>query len=91
MWANNPALAAVAEAVHFLKVPLDRIEVLTVGTTYAPDSVQDLAGSGLFGWDRRIVDLPMNAQGEALEKAILEPVRARFLNGVAAEPFRPQS
>jgi patatin-like phospholipase/acyl hydrolase len=46
-----------------------------------------IAGTSTGG----IVDLLMNAQGEALEKAILEPVRARFLNGVAAEPFQPQS
>jgi patatin-like phospholipase/acyl hydrolase len=25
VWANNPALAAVCEAYHFLKVPLDHI------------------------------------------------------------------
>ena len=29
-------------------------------------------------------------RGKAVEKAILGPVRARFLNGVVAEPFRPQ-
>lgn len=29
-------------------------------------------------------------RGKAVEKAILGPVRARFLNGMAAEPFRPQ-
>lgn len=134
VWANNPALAAVVEAVAFLKLPLERLDVLSVGTTYAPDSVRDLAGAGLFGWGTRIVRLLMNAQGEAawkqamllvgrerflrvdcetrpgdykldgaaeiealaslgrgkaVEQAVLEPVRARFLNGVKAEPFAP--
>jgi hypothetical protein len=132
VWANNPALAAVVEAVRFLKIPLDRLDVLSLGTTYAPDSVRDLAGAGLFGWGTRIVRLLMNAQdeaawkqamllvgqehflrvdcetrpgdyaldsaneiealaalgrGKAVEKDILEPVRARFLNNVKAEPF----
>jgi uncharacterized protein len=134
VWANCPALAAVVEAVHFLKIPLDRIEVLSIGTTYAPDSVRDLTGAGFVGWGTRIVRLLMNAQGEAawkqamllvgrerflrvdcetrpgdyaldsvkeidalaalgrgkaVEKEILEPVRARFLNGVKTAPFVP--
>ncbi|MEI7939551.1 MAG: CBASS cGAMP-activated phospholipase [Verrucomicrobiota bacterium] len=134
VWANNPALAGVVEAVHFLKVPLERMDVLSLGTTYAPDSVRELAGSGFLGWGTRIVRLLMNAQdeaawkqamllvgrerflrvdcetrpgdyaldsvaeidalaalgrGKAVEKEILEAVRARFLNGVKAEPFVP--
>ncbi|MGH8520793.1 MAG: CBASS cGAMP-activated phospholipase [Gammaproteobacteria bacterium] len=134
VWANCPALAAVVEAVHFLEVPLDRLDVLSIGTTYAPDSVRDLAGSGFAGWGTRIVSLLMHAQGEAawkqamllvgrqrflrvdcetrpsdyaldsvkeidalaalgrskaVEKEILEPVRARFLNAVPAAPFVP--
>ncbi len=32
IWANNPVLPAIAEAVRHLKVPLDRIDVLSVGT-----------------------------------------------------------
>src|SRR5262249_32391685 len=32
IWANNPILPAIAEAVRHLKVPLDRIDVLSVGT-----------------------------------------------------------
>lgn len=33
VWANNPALVGVAEAVSMLGVPLDRIQVLSLGTT----------------------------------------------------------
>lgn len=132
VWANCPALAAVVEAVHFLGVPLEHIEMLSVGTTYAPDSVRDLAGSGFAGWGARIVRLLMNAQteaawkqamllvgrerflrvdcetrpgdyaldsvveidslaalgrGKAVEKDVLDSVRARFLNGVPVPPF----
>lgn len=80
VWANCPALVGVVEAVHFLKVPLDHIDVLSIGTTYAPDSVSDLAGSGFAGWGTRIVRLLMNAQSEASWKqAMLLVGRERFL------------
>jgi hypothetical protein len=80
VWANCPALAAVIEAWHFLEIPLDRIDVLSIGTTYSPDSVRDLAGAGFLGWGTRIVSLLMNAQGEAAWKqAMLLVGRERFL------------
>ncbi|HUF63678.1 MAG TPA: CBASS cGAMP-activated phospholipase [Verrucomicrobiales bacterium] len=134
VWANCPALAAVVEAVHFLGIPLERIQVLSVGTTYAPDSIRDLAGAGYYGWGTRIVKLLMNSQseaaqkqamllvgrerflrvdcetrpgdygldsvgevdalvamgrGKAVEKEILDKVRALFLNGIPAAHFQP--
>lgn len=80
VWANNPSLAAVTEAVAFLGKRLDEIEVLSIGTTYAPDSVRDLAGAGFFGWGTRILKLLMNAQAEASWKqAMLLVGRERFL------------
>jgi hypothetical protein len=54
--------------------------VLSIGTTYAPDSVRDLSGSGFLGWGTRIVKLLMNAQGEAAHRqAMLLTGRDRFL------------
>jgi uncharacterized protein len=35
VWANNPVLAAVVEAVCFLDVSMDQIDVLSIGTTGA--------------------------------------------------------
>ena len=80
VWANCPALVAVVEAVHFLGKQLGELDVLSVGTTYAPDSVRELSGGGLFAWAPRIVNLIMNGQGEAAEKqAMLLVGRERFL------------
>jgi len=80
VWANSPALAGVVEAVHFIKVPLERLDVLSLGTTYAPDSVRDLAGAGFVGWGTRIVRLLMNAQCEAAWKqSMLLVGQERFL------------
>lgn len=68
VWANTPALAAVVEAMAFLGKRADEIDVLSIGTTYAPDSVKDLAGVGMLGWGTRVIKLLMNAQGEASHK-----------------------
>jgi len=80
VWANTPALAAVVEAVHFLKLRPDQLDVLSIGTTYTPDSIHDLAGAGILGWGTRVIKLLMNAQGEAAYKqAMLLVGRERFL------------
>jgi hypothetical protein len=65
LWANNPTLAAVAEAVARLNVPLNRIDILNVGTTSEPyDAAQPNAG--FIGWLKggRIVNLLMHAQAQ---------------------------
>tara|TARA_R100000935_G_scaffold52823_1_gene80252 strand:- start:8 stop:682 length:675 start_codon:yes stop_codon:yes gene_type:complete len=53
VWANNPVLVGVAEAVSMLNVPLDRIRVLSLGAT---DPVVDLGRKldpgGLVAWAR---------------------------------------
>jgi len=80
VWANCPALVGVVEAVSFLWKSLSDLDVLSIGTTYAPDSVRDLAGAGVLQWGPRVVSLIMNAQGEAAYKqAMLLVGRERFL------------
>jgi patatin-like phospholipase/acyl hydrolase len=72
VWANNPTLAAVCEAHHFLKVPLDQVDVLSVGTTrVAPHTVArmqrgwlGLLAPGQLHWFRHILTLMFNAQME---------------------------
>ena len=59
VWANNPTLVAVAEAVR-IGVPLEEIDVLSLGTAYSPKSlaepptVSDLAGTVGLGWLARL-------------------------------------
>ena len=36
VWANSPTTIALAEAVHELGVSLERVEMLSVGTTFSP-------------------------------------------------------
>lgn len=65
VWANSPTLAALVEAVHFLNVPLDQIDILSIGTTTSPFSIAKKHRSGILGWNTGLLDVLMNAQQEA--------------------------
>lgn len=80
VWANCPAMAAIIEAVCYLDVPLDRIDVLSIGTTEEPFTLKRMSTSGVIGWGKTLIDLLMNAQMESsiqhAERLVGEP---RFL------------
>ncbi len=80
VWANCPAMAAIIEAVCYLDVPLDRIDVLSIGTTEEPFTVKKMTQAGVMGWGKTLIELLMNAQVETslqhAEHLIGEP---RFL------------
>ncbi|HJT20762.1 MAG TPA: CBASS cGAMP-activated phospholipase [Nitrospira sp.] len=65
IWANNPVLPAIAEAVRHLKVPLDRIDVLSVGTMGNEVDFTESLGKGKAGWAPTSVDLFFAAQEHA--------------------------
>lgn len=67
VWANSPAMAAIVEAVCFLRIPLERLDVLSVGTTEEPFTTRWQTRSGIVGWlwKKRILDLLMNVQQES--------------------------
>jgi patatin-like phospholipase/acyl hydrolase len=65
IWANNPVLPALAEAVRHLGVPLDRIDVLSVGTIGNEADFTVSLGSGKAGWAATSVDLFFAAQEHA--------------------------
>ena len=82
VWANSPAMAAVLEATCFLQIPLERIDVLSVGTTEEPFTVRRQTRAGLMGWLRKkeILGLLMNVQQESSLKLARQLVSdARFL------------
>jgi patatin-like phospholipase/acyl hydrolase len=66
VWANNPTLAALTEAVSRLHVPLNRVDILSIGTTAAPYSGRKTLEAGFAGWLKggRIIELLMHAQAQ---------------------------
>ena len=68
VWANCPAMAAIVEAVCYLGVPLDRIDVLSIGTTEEPFTVKSMAQAGWARWGKTLIDLLMNAQVDSSVK-----------------------
>ena len=65
LWANNPVLPAIAEAVRHLRIPLDRIDVLSVGTMGNESDFTKSLGKGKAGWAPASADLFFAAQEHA--------------------------
>jgi uncharacterized protein len=65
IWANNPVLPAIAEALRHLRVPLDRIDVLSVGTLGSEADFTKSLGKGMAGWALSSTDLFFAAQEHA--------------------------
>lgn len=83
VWANNPILPALAEAVRFLKIPLDRIDVLSVGTLTSESDFTEQLGKGKAGWAPHSIDLFFSAQEHGaltLAQSFLGPTRHLRVN-----------
>lgn len=65
VWANCPAMVGITEAHSFLNIPLDEIEVLSIGTTTSPFNIAKNVNSGIVQYNAGLIDLMFNAQVEA--------------------------
>jgi patatin-like phospholipase/acyl hydrolase len=80
VWANCPAMAAIVEAICYLDVPLDRIDVLSIGTTGEPFTVKMMTQAGIVRWGKTLIELLMSAQVESSVKHAQQLVgEPRFL------------
>jgi patatin-like phospholipase/acyl hydrolase len=71
IWANNPVMVALTEAVGPLDMPLDAIRVFSVGTTTdLPRRSRRLDRGGLLPWARDAVEVLMRAQSESATKQV---------------------
>ena len=90
VWANSPAMAAIVEAVCYLRIPVERLDVLSVGTTDEPFSVRKQTRSGIVGWlsKAKLLKLLMNVQQESSLKLAMQLVgEPRFLRvNITASP-----
>ncbi|QHC75262.1 CBASS cGAMP-activated phospholipase [Rathayibacter sp. VKM Ac-2805] len=86
VWANNPSVVAIAEAVKTLAVPLGDIRLLNIGTTEASAVSSDhLDDAGLIGWAPRVVDLVLAASsrgGQAVAQNLLGKQRYHRFDAV---------
>lgn len=64
VWANSPVLAAIIEATCFLGVPLQDIDVLSIGTTASPFSIADNRNAGILKWNVGMINLMFEAQAQ---------------------------
>jgi len=63
IWANNPTLVGIAEAVSMLKVPLEAISIFSLGTTDAVKGhSKKLDQGGLWQWKTAAIDVVMRGQ-----------------------------
>jgi predicted acylesterase/phospholipase RssA len=80
VWANSPAMTALVESACYLNIPLDRVDVLSVGTTDEPFTVRRQLRSGIIRWNVKLLKLLMNVQSESsLRQAKSLAGQPRFL------------
>jgi patatin-like phospholipase/acyl hydrolase len=79
VWANCPAVAALGEAVGVLKIPLDRIDMLSVGTAGMPAFVENPTLEGKLGWAAKAPDLFLNAQMDSTLSYVGQLLDSRFM------------
>ncbi|MEQ8923600.1 MAG: CBASS cGAMP-activated phospholipase [Roseovarius confluentis] len=65
VWANNPSMVALIEAIAILGHTPDEIALLSVGTTTTPFSISKHENSGAMSWNVGLIDLLMRGQAEA--------------------------
>ena len=68
LWANNPTMIGIVEAMAVLDQPLSAISVLSLGTT---DPIEErsgwLNGGGLFAWRKAGVDACFRGQSHGVQ------------------------
>jgi patatin-like phospholipase/acyl hydrolase len=65
VWANSPVMVGLTEAVAFLGIPLDNIDILSIGTTTTPFNIAGHTHSGIAQWNAGLVELLFEGQMEA--------------------------
>jgi patatin-like phospholipase/acyl hydrolase len=69
VWANNPTMVGLTEAISLLKVPLSDIRILSIGTSWElKQRPETLDHAGKWGWKSEIVDVMFRGQSHAAVK-----------------------
>lgn len=69
VWANNPTMVGLTEAISLLGVQLHDIRILSIGTSWELKTRQDhLDNGGKWAWKEEIVDVMFRGQSHAAIK-----------------------
>jgi len=68
IWANCPAMVGLIEAASFLKIPMNDVSILNIGTTSEPFSIANNTHASALKWNVGLVNLMSEAQMEATIK-----------------------
>lgn len=69
VWANNPTMVSLTEAVSLLQVPLPDIRILSIGTSWElKQRAEQLDHAGRWGWKSEIIDVMFRGQSHAAVK-----------------------
>ena len=87
VWANCPALTGVIEAYSFLDVPLEEIDVLSIGATTVPFNIAKNIDAGVAQWNLGLINLTLNGQVEAAvaQASLLLKGRLHRINAMTNE------
>lgn len=88
LWANNPTMVGIVEAVSLLGVPLDAIATLSLGTTNSiSHKARSLDRGGKIHWREMGIDAALRGQSHGVQgQAILLLTRER---AVRLDPMVP--
>lgn len=87
VWANNPAMVGVAEAINSCDQELNSLHVLSVGTSSELRAASKLPDAGLLRWARPVLHTMMDGQSHAAtNQCFLLLGESRF---VRANPIVP--
>ncbi len=68
VWANNPSVVAISEAVSMLNVPLDAIRVLSVGAVdQRPNHAERIDNGGWLNWAKPAANLMITASSRGVQ------------------------
>lgn len=63
VWANNPIMIGIVEAISMLDVPLNSIKVLSLGTTdIVKGRPKELDTGGVWQWKKEVIDVILRGQ-----------------------------
>lgn len=85
VWANNPVAAAIGEATSELRIPLERIHVLSISTTHMSTNAGqplmlplNIEVKGLAGWASKIAGLLMTTQSQTADTMARQLLGKRY-------------